>query len=370
MPNANRYFSYSTRGLPKGCQLCVQGRKLVLFVTGICKRACFYCSISDEKHKSDVGFANERPVQSVKDIILEARANAAFGAGLTGGDPLCRPQRTLEYIKALKAEFGKGFHIHLYTTPESLTKSGLERLFKAGLDELRVHPDLEDKRAWNNLALPAEFNWDYGLEIPVIPTLTDNTLSLIKQTQGLIKFLNLNELEIADNSYNSLNKLGFFTKACESYAIQGSLEAGLCILKHCEQFSFKTHLCTAKLKDAVQLSNRIKLRAKTVACTFDKVTKEGTLLRGAVYLPGLEPGADYKLRLAEVNKPPIIDQLMQLQSAIGLQDTVLDWRFLRLLGAQKHIKKKRKLIRSLGAIPALLEEYPTWDAMLIEVEFL
>jgi hypothetical protein len=89
-----------------------------------------------------------------------------------------------------------------------------------------------------------------------------------------------------------------------------------------------------------------------------------------VYLPGLEPGADYKLRLAEVNKPPIIDQLMQLQSAIGLQDTVLDWRFLRLLGAQKHIKKKRKLIRSLGAIPALLEEYPTWDAMLIEVEFL
>jgi len=36
------------------------------------------------------------------------------------------------------------------------------------------------------------------------------------------------------------------------------------------------HYCTAKLKDAVQLTNRIKLRAENIAKPYDLITETGT----------------------------------------------------------------------------------------------
>jgi hypothetical protein len=100
------YFSYAVRELPRGCQLCVRGEKLVLFTTGACPRDCFYCPLSPWR-RGDVVYANERPVKNVDDVIEEARIQEAKGAGITGGDPLARLDRTVEYIRVLKENFGK-----------------------------------------------------------------------------------------------------------------------------------------------------------------------------------------------------------------------------------------------------------------------
>ena len=98
----NQYYSYNLGPLPKGCQMCVRGEKLVLFVTGICPRKCSFCPVSDEKYQHDVIFANERSVTATEDLLKEAEAMKAKGAGITGGDPLAKLERTLEYIKLLK----------------------------------------------------------------------------------------------------------------------------------------------------------------------------------------------------------------------------------------------------------------------------
>ncbi|WP_461866236.1 radical SAM protein, partial [Thermococcus sp.] len=135
------YFSYAVGELPKGCRLCVRGEKLVLFTTGVCPRSCFYCPLSPWR-REDVVYANERPVKSFDDILKEALLMEAKGAGVTGGDPLARLDRTTEYIRVLKEAFGEDFHVHLYTTGALATKKNLEKLYDAGLDEIRFHPDL------------------------------------------------------------------------------------------------------------------------------------------------------------------------------------------------------------------------------------
>ena len=60
------YHSYKIGTLSKGCQLCVKGSKLVLFLTGLCPRSCYYCPISDKKYKKDVTYADEWPTNNIK----------------------------------------------------------------------------------------------------------------------------------------------------------------------------------------------------------------------------------------------------------------------------------------------------------------
>src|SRR5947208_17192529 len=85
----------------------------------------------------DVVFADEKRVLRDEDVLEEARAIRATGAGITGGDPLDALDRTCHYIRLLKGEFGPGFHTHLYTMTADVDK--IRMLADAGLDELRFH---------------------------------------------------------------------------------------------------------------------------------------------------------------------------------------------------------------------------------------
>ena len=203
-----KYFSYKNKDIPRGCKLCVKGRKLVVFITGVCSNNCFYCPLSDEKYKKDVIYANEMPIKDLKDIIKEAKLCSATGAGITGGDPLTRFERTIEVIKLLKKEFGKKFHIHLYTPLNHINEEKIKKLEKVGLDEIRFHPNVDDDSLWKKVELKT--NIPKCVEIPVIPTKKEQTIKLIKYIKEHIDFLNLNELEYSDTKHTNLAELGFY----------------------------------------------------------------------------------------------------------------------------------------------------------------
>lgn len=395
------YYSYSLGNLPKGCRLCVKGSKLVLFVTGLCPRSCYFCPISDKKYKKDVTYADEWPIIDIREIIKEAELIKAEGAGLTGGDPLCRLPRTLSYIKSLKRRLGKKFHIHLYTSLDLATKTSLKRLYKAGLDEIRFHLDLDDDKLWKKIALALGYDWDIGVEIPVIPKKEKNIIKIINfidrinnNQKNKIRFLNLNELEIADNKINKLSKLGYKTKNPLSYAVKGSEESAFKLLRYIEKNKIRldVHYCTATLKDKVQLANRIKRRAKNIKKPYDIMTEEGTLIRGAIYLADLKPGVGYRNRLSRINKKAknkIIKKLSSIKNGIkkdfGIKHIDIDKNKLRILTSVedvnkikdkindnllKNTPKDKRLLRSKGLYLAVVEEYPTYDQFELSVEFL
>jgi len=374
------YFSYKIGSLPKGCQYCVKGEKLVLFVTGLCPRNCVYCPISDKKHQHDVTYANEWPTSEIKEIIREAEFCGAKGAGFTGGDPLVKINRTVTYIKALKKHFGKAFHIHLYTSFDLATEERLSLLYHAGLDEIRFHADIEDNNLWNRIELARKFKWDVGVEIPVIPGLKKETEKLLIFLDGKIKFLNLNELEVSDAEANKLSKLGYRTKDSLSYGVKGSESMALELLRFVKKnkLSYSVHYCTAKLKDRVQLSERIKRRAKGMKKDYDVMDKEGMLTRGAIYMPYLFPSVGYedklqtllpKQRKMIVGKLQTFRKHLMREFDIPGELIVIDERKLRLLTTMTVVYELVNYIKDSNLKPAIVKEYPTWDQLIVELEW-
>lgn len=374
----NPYHSYNLGALPEGCQRCVRGEKLVLFVTGLCPRRCYFCPVSDEKLGHDVCFANERKVEAEDDVLTEARLMRAQGAGITGGDPLAKLDRTVQHITMLKKEHGKEFHIHLYTSLNLVTADALQKLAAAGLDEIRFHLDLDSPALWERVALASKYSWKIGVELPVVPTKEKELQKIMDFIHDKVHFLTLNELEVADNSQSLLLKMGFHPKNTLSYAVQGSLETGLRLLQYRQEkkYLLQVHFCTAKLKDAVQLGNRLKREAQGMRKKFDRVSKEGLLIRGALYLPELVPGVGYRRILAACNKEPYVRKLreiaQELQQELRLQDDELfvDEQKPRILLAAKRVRALQKKLRSKGLVPAIVKEYPTADQLEIEVEML
>ena len=376
MASINQFHSYNFKDLPKGCQYCVKGEKLVLFVTGLCPRKCYFCPVSDEKYGKDVAYANERRVFSSDDVIKEAELMNAKGAGITGGDPLAKVDRTVRYIAKLKGKFGKHFHVHLYTSLRLVNDDTLQKLFAVGLDEIRFHLDLDSEQLWNRLEVARKFPWHVGVEVPLIPGKEKESKKMIDYIVGKIDFLNLNELEVADNEQSKLLEMGFTVKDEMSYAVKGSMELGLELIKYVgeKEFDLPVHLCTAKLKDATQLSERIKREAKYSHKDFDIVDKEGMLTRGALYLDSLKPSVGYRQRLKE-DHSDVVDKLKELfssvQTKLKLKDNeiFLDEAKPRILVSKKTVKKNKNKIINLGLVPAIVVEYPTADQLEIEVDF-
>jgi len=369
----------------KGCQQCIRGEKLVLFITGKCAQACSYCPVSEHKFGKDDIYADEWKIEDNpeghKQLIEEAKLINAKGAGITGGDPLCALDRTCRFIKLLKNEFGKQFHVHLYTPLKLVTEETLTKLHDAGLDEIRFHPNLDDDKEWHKLELATKFKWDVGIEIPAVPEKGTEIKNLINYSKDLISFINLNELELSDTSveHYKLDKQGYKPKDNRSYAVLGSEQRAKEIIAYVKskEWPITVYFCTAKLKDLTQLGNRIKRRAKNVAKNIDIVTKEGTLIRGVIYLPELKPGFKYQEKVKEVQETKkaetlkkLEEKLAQLEKKFPKKQFFIDENKFRIITKKKFVKKNAEKIKKLDLVPAVVEEYPTQDSLELEIELL
>ena len=359
--------------LAKGCEQCILGRKSVLFITGKCHYQCFYCPISDDKRNKDLVKINERIIKNPdseegrEELIKEIKLCNSWGVGITGGDPLISINRTCNYIKLLKKEFGKEFHIHLYTSLQCVSKKALEQLEEAGLDEIRFHIPIDQKQYWARLDLAKDINKiKRGVEIPAIPhtqELLKEMLDFIKKRK-FIEFVNVNELEFSDISENTLTKKGFFVKNELSYGIKNSEELGKWAVKYGEEIKLPTHYCSAGFKDEIQLGNRLMLRAESIAKAYDDIDDEGMLIRGEIRLTSQGVAEEFSLKeisdaLKEYYEIP--DEMMEVDD-----DRILIASWI-LEEIYRDIREHKEDFLFGDYIEAsIIKEYPTADHMLLE----
>jgi len=367
------FYSKKIGKLPKGCRMCVKGEKLVLYITGICPRKCWYCPLSEKRKDKDVIYANEWKVNSIDEVIKEAKISSSKGAGITGGDPLAKIDRTCEYIIALKKEFGKKFHVHLYTTFFLCTKENMKKLYEAGLDEIRFHPDFSKKEQWNRIEYALNYPWEVGLEIPSLKEEEKGIYDMIDYFEGKVKFLNINELEVSERNLEEMQNRNLETKSDISHGIKGSEKFAKELLKYCLNKKINVHYCTSKLKDKVQMQNRFKLRAKKVKTKYDIITDEGLLIRGIIYLKDLHPTIkDFKKIFENLNKKEIILKLELLKKDFKKEvlEVLVDEKKLRLITYPEHVEQFADILKKEGFTPAIIEEDPTVESYEVNIDYL
>lgn len=327
----------------------MKGAKLVLFITGLCQKRCFYCPISEKRGGKDKSWANELLVKSPGDIIEEAGRMRALGAGVTGGDPAVRLKRTIDYIGLLKEHFDP-FHVHLYTA-HPLDKRELKRLKGAGLDELRFH--LLDSAIWDSVDEAVSLGIETGVEIPAIPGEEEKIIEIarrLKEAGG--SFLNLNELEFSETNTQAFKKRGYELKFELSYAVAGSEETAKNAQKALVDLDLLVHYCSSGFKDGVQLKERLKRTAKNIKRDFEEVSTEGLLLKGVIV-----PRSS-KTDLGIFRKELI--EAFEIPENLIAVDTL-----------KKRIETTQEIAQALSRNIALkcflVEEYPTGDRLETDV---
>ncbi len=354
MVEHTEFDSYVVGELPEGCRLCTQGAKLVLFATGLCSRNCYYCPLSPQRKGKDLVLANERPVNNDQDILEEARVMDALGTGITGGDPMVVPERTLRVLSLLKSEFGSSHHVHLYTAETGIGNDVLGALGKRGLDELRFHARLSHRDVISR-AVAAGLN--VGVEIPSIPGEAERMKRVASMADRCgCKFMNLNELEVCSTTAEAFRERGLRVVSDESSALEGSLEDALEVADFCQDStSLDVHVCPSSLKDRFQLRNRLGRMAKNVLKPYEAVDEDNLLVKTLVSPRSGEHAGLGLLTRRIMKELSLEDEMVYHDAEKGV------------IEAPPHLARNiADLVDSRRYEVSLVEEYPSWDRLRTE----
>lgn len=330
-----KYDSYCSGKLCEGCKKCLNGKKMVLFVTGVCPRNCDYCPLSDKRKNVDKIYANEKECRNFKEIEKEVLESGASGCGVTGGDPLIKFDRTIKILAQLKKRFGNEFHIHIYLSTLLVDENKIKTLSQF-VDEVRFHPifenDLEEEIKKISIAKKYFGKKNIGIEIPVFPDKKNQTIKMVSEAIPYIGFLNLNELEIGESNLNWIDKNYSINE--DTYTIKNSLKVGKEIVKKFEK-KIDIHLCSAKTKNWHQFRNRLKNYPEK---KFFKKTDEGT----QIYFSTKEES---------------------IKKILNEKEYYFD------SPKKQYILNPKKIEKILGKIKIFkIEEYPTNDRDIVEME--
>ena len=339
---------------PKSLLFLQKGETATIFVTGVWSDKSMPCT---GRYGKDFTYVNEKRVLKKQEVISEVKLSHASAAVLTGGDPLTKIDRCVSYISMLKKSFGSDFHVSLECPLKLVTPQRLERLFFSGLDELRVKMDVQNKVDWSKLRYLKEYK-ETAIVLEIIPAIFEKIKVAIEYASQKVKYLILNEID---------------NKNIPSKMSSASIASKL--LSHAVKKKYNASYVPLGLNDLI-LKERMRLRAKTIAKKYAKVTNKGTIKHGVIYLPEMTPCPEYQMKLQTTNKKLMVKKLFRikrdLQRELNIKFDLLDVdnEKLRLTTDAAIVQSHARVLKSMKLQPALVEEYPTFDRAELNVEFL
>lgn len=273
--------------LTRGCRQCLLGTKSILFITGLCPLNCFYCPVDRDRFGRDVMFINDVPVkQYPDDIIRELDRAGSNGLAISGGDPIVVVDRVVDLVRILKDLYGQKFHIHMYTHALNLSEKAVRKLAGSGIDEVRIHA-INPTQLSNKLGLIRilkDSGITLGLEVPALPRFEDNILRVAEVliNNGLIGFININELDVSPANINNLVKMGYVPGPDGS--VVGSLDVGVKLaseVRHRWPW-INVNVCSSRSKDLAQIGARLFRISLRSSAGGEFIIDDGTVREGSI----------------------------------------------------------------------------------------
>lgn len=374
--------------LSPGCLTCAAGTWSCLFVNRVCNAPCFYCPI-DKRIKGDeppnaAGLVFENPTAYVE--YLERFGYT--GVGISGGEPLLALSKVLDFVRAIRARFGKDIYVWMYSNGILANAARLDALAEAGIDEIRFDLSANDYHL-AAVELAAGRIPCVTVEIPMIPEDEDRLIALLPELERLgVAHLNLHPLTANDVSYDRFVGRPYTFLHQPAFAVLESELAALRVLHHAASHhpGLPLQICTRPYKKQVQGSGR-RLRAlQAVGSNWlgtDSPTETGYLRR--LTHPGEPPAprrSRRKMKLSDqqgsaaspVLSTPVLTPHLRLayfDPIVSDRPTGIDGEAEVVLAGQKRVYVRRELAYDFGELsPAeaeLLEElvfgeWPTQEA--------
>lgn len=184
-------MTFYTKRVPPGCRGCLKGQGTNVYVTGLCTRDCFFCF--NQKPRRDELVVHGIPVKTPEEGAEVVRRYGLKSVGLSGGEPLLRPERVLGLLRALRALPGE-LRIDLYTNGDKATEPLLRELREAGLDSVRFDLAARDYDC-APVAMALRVFREVAVEIPVVPEDSARLRKMVDELDALrLPYLNLHEL--------------------------------------------------------------------------------------------------------------------------------------------------------------------------------
>ncbi|NIP40952.1 MAG: radical SAM protein [Candidatus Aenigmarchaeota archaeon] len=274
--------------LSEGCKVCKRGEGLGLFMLYKCTRECFFCPIPgvrEKPKKTEITLGNLK-IKNPDHLVNVLKKWKMKGIGVSGGDPLCMLEKTLEFISKMKKEMGNDFFIWLYTNGDLATIKNLKKLKNAGLNEIRF--DLAAREYDLKPVKDAKGIIDVvTVETPAFPEDEDKIKEILPKLKKLgIDYLNLQELILNESNFEDMKTRGYKilvgsseTDFRISIPVYDSEMSALRIMEFAidEKIGIPVNVCTRYYKRHVQISMKNKRMAEVMKRPHEIVTDTGYL---------------------------------------------------------------------------------------------
>jgi uncharacterized protein len=266
--------------LSKGCQLCLKGKWLCIFLTYQCNARCHFCHapFKDDRIHSAFG--------STKEEILSYLNKSDFeGISFSGGDPFVVFNRLMEWLIYFRKHF-PDYYYWVYTNGIDVNYRKMELLAAAGMNEIRFNiaaTGYLSEKIWGCIESARELFPYVTVEIPSINEdyrLLEAALSKLEKTG--VDYLNLHDYILSESDLRSQNEqYGIFVlnKIIKIRYALSSVNRTKNILNsaHENSYHFQINHCSLEQKELQMTMRRIQMGKVFNNPEYDFLMTDGTI---------------------------------------------------------------------------------------------